>query len=146
MSHLRRFLPPGERVTPTAKWHITLAFLGDVPSPEPVAAILGAVPSPGPFALRLQGSGRFGAATWIGVDGDLDKLTALHAGIRSALAGGGYTLDDRPFHPHLTVSYHADNAIRKAAANYAGDPWQVTDFALVLSHNNRYEQLRSWPL
>ncbi|XVU30358.1 RNA 2',3'-cyclic phosphodiesterase [Actinoplanes sp. CA-054009] len=143
---LRRALPSGGRVSPTAKWHVTLAFLGDVPSPDPVAAVLAAVRSPGPFTLRLAGGGRFGKAEWLGVEGDRDKLAALHTTIRDDLADAGYQLEDRPFHPHLTVSYHADGALRKAVSNYVGTPWPVTEFSLVLSHNGQYEKISSWPL
>ncbi|MFG1995917.1 RNA 2',3'-cyclic phosphodiesterase [Actinoplanes sp. NPDC048988] len=143
---LQRALPAGGRVSPTAKWHVTLAFLGDVPSPEPVAAVLAAVRSPGPFTLRLAGSGRFGAAEWLGVDGDRDKLTTLHTRIREDLATAGYALQDRAFHPHLTVSYHADSALRKALGDYVGEPWPVTEFSLVLSHNGQYVKIGSWPL
>jgi 2'-5' RNA ligase len=143
---LQKALPSSDRVSPTGKWHITLAFLGDVPSPEPVAAILGGVRSPGVLSLRLAGSGRFGAATWLGVDGDVDKLTLLHDRIRDGLVGGGFTVDDRAFHPHLTVSYHADSALRRALTDYAGAPWPVDEFSLVLSHNGRYEKLQSWAL
>ncbi|MEV4344329.1 RNA 2',3'-cyclic phosphodiesterase [Actinoplanes sp. NPDC049596] len=146
LAALQRALPAGGRVSPIAKWHITLAFLGDVPSPDPIAALLGAVRPPGPFTLRLSGSGRFGAAEWIGVEGDRDQLTTLHTRIADGLAAGGHPIDDRPYHPHLTVSYHADSALRKALGNYVGAPWPVTEFSLVLSHNGRYEKLQSWPL
>ena len=111
-----------------------------------MAALLAEVPTPGPFELRLSGGGRFGAVAWAGVDGDLARLGELREGVRDALTLGGFPSDDRPFHPHLTVSYHQDADLRRALAGYAGQPFEVTSFALMSSVEGRYEQLESWPL
>jgi 2'-5' RNA ligase len=127
------------------KWHVTLVFLGEAP-PERVTSVLAEVPTPGPFSLLLKGGGRFGAAAWAGVDGDLARLTELRDAVRDALTLGGFPSDDRPFHPHLTVSYHQDALLRGALAGYAGRPWDVTTFALVESVEGRYEKVASWPL
>lgn len=111
-----------------------------------MASLLAEVPTPGPFSLRLSGGGQFGAAAWAGVDGDLARLAELRQSVRDALTLGGFPSDDRPFHPHLTVSYRADAALRQALAGYAGPPWAVTSFALVQSVEGRYELLESWPV
>ena len=108
--------------------------------------LLADVPSPGPFELRLGGGGQFGTAAWAGVVGDVAQLTELRNDVRDALTLGGFPSDDRPFRPHLTVSYHSDGAVRRALAGYDGEPWPVTSFALMSSAEGRYEHLASWPL
>ena len=123
-------------------------FLGEVPPErvDDVTQALTAVPPPGAFTLRLTGGGRFGAAVWVGVDGGLETLTTLQAGVRSALTAGGFPGDERPFRPHMTVSYHADDAVRSVLAGYAGASWPVTEFALMESRQGRYERLAAWPV
>ncbi|WP_281420301.1 RNA 2',3'-cyclic phosphodiesterase [Paractinoplanes bogorensis] len=141
---LRAELPVRSRLTPIDKWHLTLVFLGSVP--DSPAGLLADVPSPGPFELRLTGGGRFGAVAWAGVDGDLARLTELRESVRDALTLGGFASDERPFQPHLTVSYHSDPALRRALAGHAGEPWPVTEFALVQSVDGHYHELAAWPL
>ncbi|MEJ7702468.1 MAG: RNA 2',3'-cyclic phosphodiesterase [Geodermatophilaceae bacterium] len=97
----------GLRWQPAERWHVTLAFLGDV---EPhgvddvradVAADCGSVPA---LTARLAGAGSFrtgrgGGALWIGVRGD--GLAELAARLRSA------ELTDEEasrFRGHLTVA------------------------------------------
>ena len=138
-------LPTASRLTPIEKWHLTLVFLGDAPV-STVVPLLADVPSPGPFELRLSGGGQFGSAAWVGVEGDLAQLTELREDVRDALTLGGFPSDDRPFRPHLTVSYHSDGALRRALAAHRGDPWPVTSFELVSSAEGRYERLAAWPL
>ncbi len=108
--------------------------------------LLADVPSPGPFELRLSGGGQFGTAAWAGVAGDLTQLADLREDIRDALTLGGFPSDDRPFRPHMTVSYKPDGALRRALAAHEGSPWPVTSFALMSSADGRYERLASWPL
>ena len=77
---------------PGAKWlrldklHCTVVFLGN-PKPEQVASWLPLIDALAErhqtFSLRLQGAGTFVTARapsvlWLGVQGELDKLAALH--------------------------------------------------------------------
>ena len=144
---LRRALPASASLTHTDMWHVTLVFLGEIPDErvEQVAEILRTVPVPGRFALRLGGSGQFGAVAWAAVDGDLEKLGELRAAVKDALDARGFRSDERPFTPHLTVSYRGDEATRRALTGYAGSSWTVSEFALVRSHDGSYEQVYSWP-
>ncbi|GIM97766.1 RNA 2',3'-cyclic phosphodiesterase [Paractinoplanes toevensis] len=149
MSALSRALPPDARLTRAAKWHVTLVFLGPAP-PAPVAPVAqilnGLTALPSPFSLRLAGAGQFGNVTWAGVGGDLDALGELRSQIREALTAGGFPSDDRPYQPHVTVSYRADHRVRAALSNYSGADWPVREFALVNSHDGEYETLQAWPL
>jgi RNA 2',3'-cyclic 3'-phosphodiesterase len=143
------------RLTPVERWHITLAFLGEV-GPErlpDVADALSSVRPPGPIRLRMSGSGSFGkgrsSVLWAGIDGDLAALGDLQARVRSALAADGLPHDDRPFTPHLTVAYATSAEARDALREYAGPTWTAEEFVLVHSRHAEgggYETLRSWPL
>ncbi|MFC7274287.1 RNA 2',3'-cyclic phosphodiesterase [Paractinoplanes rhizophilus] len=142
---LRACLPAGAKLTRPSKWHVTLVFLGEAPADE-VSAALDEVPVSGSFALRLAGGGRFGTAAWAAVGGDLAALRNLREDVRNALTAAGFRSADRPYQPHLTVTYRGDRAVREALAGYAGDSWTVTEFALVDSHDGEYGTLRAWPL
>lgn len=107
-----------------------------------VAAVLAGVPAGGRFTLRLRGGGRFGRVAWAGVDGDLPRLASL----REDIATVAPPSDGRPFSPHLTVSYHGDAAVWRSLETFVGEPWEVTEFALVRSVEGRYETIETWPL
>ncbi|MGX6604337.1 RNA 2',3'-cyclic phosphodiesterase [Micromonosporaceae bacterium Da 78-11] len=144
---LRRMLPSGARLTHVDKWHITLAFLGEVASPhvDKIVGLLDGVTPPGRFSLTLAGGGRFTAAVWTGIDGDVNQLAALRAEVQNALAVGGFPTDGRPFTPHLTVAYHSDRDVRRVLDGYSGKPWTVEEFALFRSQDGTYEKLGAWP-
>ncbi|MEU4428511.1 RNA 2',3'-cyclic phosphodiesterase [Actinoplanes sp. NPDC024001] len=145
---LKRHLPAGSRLTRSEKWHVTLVFLGDVPderTPD-AAQALDTVAPPGPLTLHLSGGGRFGSVLWAALAGDVDRLSAFRETVRSALLAAGLPSDDRPFHPHLTVSYRFDRAVQRALGTYAGPSWPVTEFALVQSAAGDYHTLRTWPV
>lgn len=143
------------RLTPVERWHITLAFLGEVGSerlPE-VASALDGVPAPGPITLRMSGGGSFGkgrsTALWTGIDGDLGALAGVQARIRSALSASGLPHDERPFTPHLTVAYADSAEVRETLTGYAGPTWTAEEFVLVHSRHAEgggYETLGTWSL
>ncbi len=143
------------RLTPAERWHVTLAFLGDV-EPErlpDVERALDGVPPGEPLRLRMAGGGSFGrgrtAVLWAGLDGDLDGLTALHGGIRRALTAAGLPHDERPFTPHLTVAYANSPEVREALRDHAGATWTADEIVLVHSLHDEgggYRRVRAWPL
>ena len=122
-------------------------FLGDVPEPDVplVTRALAGVPAPGPITLRLAGGGRFGPVVWAGLAGDLELLEALREDVRSALAGSGFPVDERPFRPHLTISYRYDRRVATALDGYAGPLWTVDGLALVSSADGEYTRLWEQP-
>ncbi|MFC4063759.1 RNA 2',3'-cyclic phosphodiesterase [Actinoplanes subglobosus] len=142
VDHLCRVLPSSAARRPE-KWHVTLAFLGDVPDPDVplVTDALAAVPPPGPITLRLAGAGRFGSVTWAGVHGDLERLTTFREDIRHALAEAGFPIDARPFRPHFTISYRYDRRLTTTLESYSGPSWTVHEFALVDSIDGDYVPL-----
>ena len=135
---------PEVRLTPIERWHVTLAFIGEVAAerlPE-IERALGQVTVPTGTELRLRGGGRFGrgrsTVLWAGVDGDLGELC------RDVCAGLGLPARD-DFTPHLTVAYRDDPVVRLALDSYAGPSWPLHEIALVRSvPGEGYTTLRSW--
>ena len=93
-----------------AQVHLTLVFLGGVDA-EGVASVVeivgGAVDVP-PFDMVLQGAGVFpprGAprVLWIGVADGAVELMRMQRELVARVAALGIAVDDRPFHPHLTI-------------------------------------------
>jgi RNA 2',3'-cyclic 3'-phosphodiesterase len=109
-------LPQGAR---DVRWvrldglHLTLRFLGPTPErmlgPTISAVETVAAAAAGPISIELSGAGTFPSGRrprtlWIGVSDGVDALMALAAQAESALVGVGWSPDDRPFRPHLTLA------------------------------------------
>jgi RNA 2',3'-cyclic 3'-phosphodiesterase len=144
-------------------WHLTLAFLGDVPGPA--AARLAprldrAAAGHRPLPLALSGAGAFPAAArarvlWCGLAGDLSALAALAASVADAATRAGAAPPDagRPFRPHLTLARSRTPAdvrdLVTSLSTYAGPPWRVDRIDLIGSHLGgwpRYTKIGRWPL
>lgn len=140
----------GLRTTDVAQWHVTLVFLGEVPSEQPVAPGLEAVAArTPPLRLRLRGGGVFRGpgVLYAGVDGDVAGLRRLAADLEQVCRHAGVELADRPYRPHLTVARRVRDAQR--LADYEGPVWTATEVELVRSHlgaTARHEVLRAAPL
>jgi RNA 2',3'-cyclic 3'-phosphodiesterase len=107
---------------PMVRWvapknvHLTLKFLGDV-SPanlERMADILKIeAAAHGVFSMSVGGLGAFPTSRrarviWIGLEAP-PSLVALQRGVEAASARLGYTREDRPFSPHLTIGRVGQN-------------------------------------
>ena len=92
--------------------HLTLKFLGNIPSKritEITEAMKKASQGISPFHLEISGLGAFPSLRqarvfWVGVGGEMDKLSRLQQNIDSALAALGFAKEERPFVPHLTLA------------------------------------------
>ncbi len=111
----QRELAPG---IPACRWvearpfHITLAFLGDVPNRDlnDLCLVVAAAAEPyGRFELRVQGLGAFPSparprVVWAGITGDdLGPLGELRTAVVRAATQASYQPDDPRFHPHVTL-------------------------------------------
>jgi len=91
--------------------HLTLKFLGEIPEAkvsEVQEALKSAASRSGAFRLEVEGVGTFphpqnARVVWIGLSGDIDKLTALQTAIEDGMERIGMKREDRPFTPHLTL-------------------------------------------
>jgi 2'-5' RNA ligase len=91
--------------------HLTLVFLGDVEDAR-VASVVEAVGRDldrSPFDIVFEGLGAFpprGAprVLWVGVGAGASALIELQHEFTRRIAALGIPLEDRPFHPHLTLA------------------------------------------
>lgn len=141
---------PALRWIPAERWHLTLAFYGEVPD-DKVSGTVGMVErrlrGARPLRLVLRGAGHFSRrALWLGVDGDVAELRRLARAVR---------VERRPYRPHLTVARlrgEAEGAARDAAAalaDYEGPPWRADAVHLVRSRlgpHPSYDDVAAWAL
>lgn len=102
----------GERITwvDPSNIHITLAFLGDTPEEKlnEISEVLkDQCSNTGSFAFEIAGAGVFRnlkdpRVIWAGIRSP-EKLVDLGNKIQSALRNKGFSLDDKPFRPHITL-------------------------------------------
>lgn len=140
-----------------ARWHLTLAFLGDVAEPayDRLLPRLGRVAGRHP-AVRLQvsGAGRFdGRVLWVGLDGGTAQLVRLAAAVAAQARHAGIAVEARPYRPHVTVARAARptdlRPLVAALTGYRGPSWLADTVQLVRSTQGpdpRYETLAAWPL
>ncbi|WCD90577.1 RNA 2',3'-cyclic phosphodiesterase [Streptomyces xanthophaeus] len=151
---------PGMRWNRIEDWHITLAFLGElpvatVPLLRPPLAELAAARRP--LELALGGGSHFGERVlWSGIEGDLEGLHRLAADVRTVVKECGIAFEDRPLRPHLTLARSRRNdptsAVEAAAglAAFTGRPWQTDRLHLVGSNFGRgpgpihYRDIEAW--
>ncbi|WP_322760668.1 RNA 2',3'-cyclic phosphodiesterase [Frankia sp. Cr2] len=164
------------RWAPPESWHITLAFLGEVPAavlPDLTGRLACVARSHPPPSVTIAGGGRFGSRVLF-ADVDGAPLAPLAAAVaREAKLAGAVGLDDtRAWRGHLTLATVARShpgrrhgASRSAEppdapgpdlrpmvaalANVSCRPW--TAEMLILLQNGpdpgrRYETAASWPL
>jgi 2'-5' RNA ligase len=91
--------------------HLTLAFIGQVDEAAAVRvdAALSAPFSQAPFDLTFGGVGRFPArgparVIWIGVRDGAGALISIAQQVVSRLRAAQVPVDEKPFHPHLTLA------------------------------------------
>jgi 2'-5' RNA ligase len=95
-----------------ASIHLTLKFLGNIP-PDMVSRITSAIEAAAreikPLSIRVSGLGTFPNLNrvniiWVGLIGDIERLTLLQKGIDIKLSSLGFKSENRPFTPHLTIA------------------------------------------
>ncbi|MQS16318.1 RNA 2',3'-cyclic phosphodiesterase [Streptomyces kaniharaensis] len=141
-------------------WHITLAFLGELPATAVplLRSVLAARAASHPaLHLALRGGGHFDERLlWSGIDGDLDGLHQLATDVRDLVASCGIEFNNRPLRPHLTLARARRDdptSVPQAAAGLAGfvgRPWPAERLHLVGSKFGRgpgpirYRDIEAW--
>jgi 2'-5' RNA ligase len=136
--------PAGAAPTATEALHLTLHFIGPVPT-ERIDAVAAALQVPmQAFELRLQTT-----EVWHGGIAVLlpsavpDRLRQLHADLAEALRRLAWPVEARAFHPHVTLARRAGT--QPPAAPAAPLCWRVAGYALVQSLGaGRYRVLRRY--
>lgn len=138
----------GGKLTVVENIHLTLAFLGEAEPEDAIAA-----------ARRVDGrrhhlpvdAARYvkrNQMVWVGAVVMPPELASLAADMRSALAGAGFALEERPFAAHVTL-------VRKARMpgsipRLPQVEWPVDEFLLVRSRTSPkgsvYEPIERFPL
>jgi len=110
---------------PLVKWvdpysiHLTLKFLGNIAVgsiSEITQAIEEAAQGTPPFHLEVKGLGVFPnlrrvQVAWVGLGGEVSKISKLQQRIESNLAPLGFTAEPRAFTPHLTLARLRDRVL-----------------------------------
>lgn len=101
---------PGKPVPPQ-NWHLTLRFLGSTEEQQrdQVLGFLDEHALTLPFVLGFGALGGFArpvraTVLWLGVNRGTEDLAELAAICEEAVVAAGFPPEDRPFHPHVTVS------------------------------------------
>jgi len=140
------------RLASRDRWHVTLAFLGDVPVSridKVTRALEQAIAERGEAAedvirVSFAGGGTFGRGSftilWAGLGGDIPALRELSETVRRELRRARLPLDTKGFRPHLTISRPGTRVERdliaadvETLASYVGPQWTVDAIHLVAS-------------
>lgn len=163
----RQEAEPGFRWTPTEQWHVTLAFMPDVPEralDDLLERLARAARRRPPIDLAVRGGGAFPnparakvvyAALDAGDDGV--HLHRLATGTRAAAQKSGADSVGGRFHPHVTLARvgRPVDVTRwlRVLDTYRGPRWRVEEIALVESHlgegprnRPRYQVVETFPL
>ena len=131
------------------QWHVTLEFMGQVPHErQPALRAAADRVRQSPLAIEFDRVEHWRKPQVVCLVASRvpAALTALVLQLHAALAAEGFTLDARPFRPHLTLA----RKVRAAADSLLEPPfvWRSRGFALVRSvtdpAGSRYEPLCWW--
>jgi RNA 2',3'-cyclic 3'-phosphodiesterase len=141
----------GGSITKPGNLHITLAFLGNVAVSrldelKALASKLGG----SAFSLDFTAPGywRHNRIAWAAPDETPQVLSDLVKKLECSLQIAGFSFDERPYAPHLTL-------LRKARwdpppYSFKNIKWEISEFVLVRSNRtengSEYEVIGRWPL
>jgi RNA 2',3'-cyclic 3'-phosphodiesterase len=171
LEHLEEFLSVRReaaafRWTVPEQWHLTLAFLADVPDrayDDLVERLSRAARKRHPMTATIAAGGAFPNAgrakvLWTGVAlDDPEELRRLATGCRAAASRAGIEVAGERFKPHITLarmgrSVEATNWVR-VLDEYRGPSYDLDEISLIASHlgegprkRPRYEVMETFAL
>lgn len=134
-----RLKNPHFRFIPPENWHLTFHFFGSI-SPEKLEEVdkglKDVVRKTAPFSIWLKGFGVFPSeraprVLWVGVEGAGDSLVRLKHEIDAAILKIDLPVEERKFHPHLTIARAREERNQKEVVfdplSFAGKLNQTVD-------------------
>jgi 2'-5' RNA ligase len=126
LSAVQRSLSAEETASPY-RWvgednfHITLQFLGETPElriSELERVMQKACAKSAPLRLEPGSYGFFPRASrprvfWIGIKDERGQASRLQTTLTAELSSGGFPVDTRAFHPHITLAYVRKSTTRR---------------------------------
>ena len=146
--------------------HLTVVFMGDIESAQVplMAGALGSVcANHGPFRISLKPMGCFPNSRnprvlWLGIDGDLERMSRFRDDLQAALSPFGIKEEERAFRPHLTLGRFKkpgkrQTELEQLLATYRDltSPACVLDELVLFRSDLKpggavYTKMESWPL
>jgi RNA 2',3'-cyclic 3'-phosphodiesterase len=140
----------GCRWNSTRPFHMTLAFLGDVPDGDLkkiYQAVAASTVSLGPFEVEVRGVGAFPNAVrprvvWAGVTAtNINALSELQQSVIGSLKRIGHGPDEERFHPHVTIGRikhdrrgsRCLHALVEARAGWSAGEFEVAEVLVMAS-------------
>jgi RNA 2',3'-cyclic 3'-phosphodiesterase len=104
-------LPLDVRWVRVSNIHLTVVFLGNVRENQIgfIGEVAGSICHEyGPFRIQVNGTGLFGSrrnprVIWVGLGGDMGRMSSFRDDLQKNLAPVGIKEETRPFRPHLTL-------------------------------------------
>jgi 2'-5' RNA ligase len=168
LAELERFVEPRREVastlrwTRTESWHITLAFMAEVPQhdlAELTERLRDTAAAGAGLTLGLAGAGSFPSPDrakllWTAVTGEVDRLAHLAGNVRSACTRAGIEIAGGRYRPHLTlarINRRVDvSRWLRVFQEYRSVPWTTTELMLYRSELGdgpaRYQAVETFPL
>jgi 2'-5' RNA ligase len=145
--------------TPPANLHVTTTFIGEWPESDldRINRALSSVPQPGPIDIAVRGlgwfpNGRNPRVFWAGIEAGAE-LSTLARDTSQALAAAGASIEDREYHPHLTLARRRNpialDRLRAALSDHPPSDFgsfRAESFFLYLSSSGKYTRLHQFPL
>ena len=146
--------------------HLTVVFMGDIESEQiaPMGESVSAICSQhSPFTISLRPMGCFPnlrnpRVIWLGIDGDLERMSRFRDDLQHALSPFGIKEEERAFRPHLTLGRFKkpgkrQTELEQLIANYrelSSPALALSDLLLFRSDLKPggavYTKIASWPL
>jgi RNA 2',3'-cyclic 3'-phosphodiesterase len=133
-----------------AKIHLTLVFLGEVARErqEAIAQVARSSARRKRFTLVLDrvGSFRRSRVAWAGASVEPPGLMDLQSRLEGGLRAAGFTPEERPYRPHVTLARKVAQALPMAAIEPVHIACEAIALVLSESGTGRYATLESWAL